>query len=258
MTVQATGAISLANIQTEFGGSNPIGLSEYYRGGSYVPSNVTAVPTSGAISLSQFYGTTAWPGPRVLSHGTWSTVNAAGFANNDVLLNIDTNASTPSGWTDYPLGTSTLTLSFKRSNGTESTPSKTTGVFLNVRGASTGDNVFYSVGSLVEDINTGSPYDPAASNAAVTAYSATATTAYTLFICFAYGYAGSVEMDFSASFANPSETLVGSDASYSSYTGNSCCWVHHAAGSGSFNVGFDVTSDGTRSIARAIIFGMRP
>lgn len=56
MALQSSGAISLANIQTEFGGSNPISLSEYYRGGSYVTDNNTGVPTSGAIQLDDFYG----------------------------------------------------------------------------------------------------------------------------------------------------------------------------------------------------------
>lgn len=34
MTLQTTKAISLSNIQTEFGGSSPISMSEYYRGGA--------------------------------------------------------------------------------------------------------------------------------------------------------------------------------------------------------------------------------
>jgi hypothetical protein len=50
MALQTSGAISLSNIQTEFGGSNPISLSEYY-------SAAGGVPASGAISLSDFYGT---------------------------------------------------------------------------------------------------------------------------------------------------------------------------------------------------------
>lgn len=45
--------ISSNNIQTEFGGANPIGLSEYYSGGSYVSSNVVGVPSSGTIAMSQ-------------------------------------------------------------------------------------------------------------------------------------------------------------------------------------------------------------
>lgn len=56
MALQSSGAISLANIQSEFGGSNPISLSEYYRNGSYTTSNNTNVPTSGTISMGNFYG----------------------------------------------------------------------------------------------------------------------------------------------------------------------------------------------------------
>lgn len=61
MTIPSSGAISLLDIQNEFGGSSPISLNEYYAGGSYVPSGTTgtygAVPSSGAISLRDFYGT---------------------------------------------------------------------------------------------------------------------------------------------------------------------------------------------------------
>tara|TARA_B100000427_G_scaffold313325_1_gene305580 strand:+ start:171 stop:743 length:573 start_codon:yes stop_codon:yes gene_type:complete len=59
MTLPTSGAISLENIQTEFGGSNPIGMNEYYRDGAYVPSSNTNVPTSGTISLEDFYGASA-------------------------------------------------------------------------------------------------------------------------------------------------------------------------------------------------------
>lgn len=59
MAIQPSGVIALSDIQDEFGGTNPIGLSEYYRGGAYTTSNNTSVPTSGAISLSDFYGATS-------------------------------------------------------------------------------------------------------------------------------------------------------------------------------------------------------
>lgn len=51
--------ISLADVQTEFGGSNPISMDEYYRGGANVinSSSTATIPTSGAISLSQFFCT---------------------------------------------------------------------------------------------------------------------------------------------------------------------------------------------------------
>ncbi len=57
MALQGSGAISLANIQTEFGGSNPISLSEYYQAGTYVSEHSSSVPVSGAIDLADFYGT---------------------------------------------------------------------------------------------------------------------------------------------------------------------------------------------------------
>ena len=56
MVLQSSGAISLNDIQNEFGGANPIGLNEYYRGVTYVSSNNTSVPASGQISLNNFYG----------------------------------------------------------------------------------------------------------------------------------------------------------------------------------------------------------
>lgn len=59
MVLPSTGAISLANIQTEFGGANPIGLNEYYLNSVYgyvSGTGATGIPTTGAISLLQFYG----------------------------------------------------------------------------------------------------------------------------------------------------------------------------------------------------------
>lgn len=56
MALQGSGAISLSQIQTELGGANPISMSEYYRNGAYTGSNNTSVPTSGVISMSNFYG----------------------------------------------------------------------------------------------------------------------------------------------------------------------------------------------------------
>ena len=55
MALQSSGLITLAQIQAELGGANPIGLSEYYRGGLYTQANNTGVPASGSISLSDFY-----------------------------------------------------------------------------------------------------------------------------------------------------------------------------------------------------------
>lgn len=61
MTLPASGPLTLSDIQTEFGGTNPIGMNEYYAGGGLVPAGTSgtygAVPSSGAISIRNFYGT---------------------------------------------------------------------------------------------------------------------------------------------------------------------------------------------------------
>ena len=60
MPVTSSGIISLAgDIVGEFGGSAPHSLSEYYRNAGLVTAGNTNVPTSGAVSFSDFYGTSA-------------------------------------------------------------------------------------------------------------------------------------------------------------------------------------------------------
>ena len=59
MALQGAGAISLSQVQTEFGGGNPISMSEYYRNGAYVP---TAIPGS----------TTAWIYSQAAPQYYWS------------------------------------------------------------------------------------------------------------------------------------------------------------------------------------------
>jgi hypothetical protein len=59
--------LGLSQIQGEFGGANPIKLSEYYAGGGYVHTGtpkITDGNTGGSIAISQFYGASS-----VLSSG---------------------------------------------------------------------------------------------------------------------------------------------------------------------------------------------
>ena len=49
MALQSSGQISLLNVATEFGGSAPHSLSEYY-------GAAAGIPSSGTISLGDFYG----------------------------------------------------------------------------------------------------------------------------------------------------------------------------------------------------------
>lgn len=86
MALPSSGPLSLQNIQTEFGGTNPISLNEYYAGGGLVPAGTSGtygpVPSSGAISIRNFYGTQSFIpfGEAVYtSPGTYSFVVPAGI-----------------------------------------------------------------------------------------------------------------------------------------------------------------------------------
>ena len=127
MTLQASGAISLSQIQTEFTGSNPISLSEYYRSGAYVgnfPGNAN-IPTSGQISVSQFYSTSRMYAINatlatnydqlnlwdwiVATYGTYSIPYAVTFNNNARIYSTNASASAFTTGTGWPSG-STITI----------------------------------------------------------------------------------------------------------------------------------------------------
>lgn len=63
MALPTSGPLSLNDIKGEFGGPTSPSLGDYYAGGSYVPSGTSGtngpVPSSGEISISNFYGTSA-------------------------------------------------------------------------------------------------------------------------------------------------------------------------------------------------------
>ena len=80
MTLQTSGAISLSQVQSEYGGGNPISMSEYYRSGSYVlgsGTTTTRVPTSG--DANSFGGTTKWfVNPNGTYNAFWSGSSVTG------------------------------------------------------------------------------------------------------------------------------------------------------------------------------------
>ena len=153
MAVTSSAPISITNLVTEFGGSAPHALTEYYRGGSLVP-NVTAnnsVPASGAISLTDFFGATATSGTDdrtitigsanigfFLAYGFGSaasgfdfgaiSANTIGFSGFNVTIesvyftasSIFFRASTNpgnSGWTSMTIGSTTLNRADATYNG---------------------------------------------------------------------------------------------------------------------------------------------
>jgi hypothetical protein len=62
MTLPSSGVMTLDMIRNEFGGGNPVYISNYYAGGPYVPAGAVGVngpiPTGGLIYFSHFYGAT--------------------------------------------------------------------------------------------------------------------------------------------------------------------------------------------------------
>lgn len=70
MALQSSGAISIDDIATEFGGTTPHGLSEYY-------GVATGIPTSGSIDISDFYGASAAPSSVTVS---FTTVDDAAYS----------------------------------------------------------------------------------------------------------------------------------------------------------------------------------
>jgi hypothetical protein len=97
MTLQTSGPISFSQLQTEYGGSAPISLSEYYRGGSYVPTTISQ--TAGSWS--------SWKGD---VGNNWTLGIFRDIDYNGVQVNgtLDTNTSSTSFYAngyDYERGT---------------------------------------------------------------------------------------------------------------------------------------------------------
>jgi len=96
MTLQTSGAISLSQVQSEFGGGNPISMSEYYRGGSYVPTSVGG--SAGAWSGYQANASTYyWSVVGNANYLEWANVNVGGFSSSA--------SSHTSGGYEYEKGT---------------------------------------------------------------------------------------------------------------------------------------------------------
>ena len=61
MAMQTSGEISIQDLKIFFGAGGTRGMSDFYRGGTFVPdiSANSGIPTSGEIALSDFYGSQA-------------------------------------------------------------------------------------------------------------------------------------------------------------------------------------------------------
>ena len=119
MPIVSSGQVAFSDIQTEFGGSNPISLSEYYSGGL----GPAAVPSSGEITISDFYGTSS-----VLFTSGWlATTTSYSYPVNITTSTLDGgplgNFSSPYGSGNVAISsiininTATITISMKATSG---------------------------------------------------------------------------------------------------------------------------------------------
>lgn len=137
MALQSSGQIKLSEIATEFGGSEPHEMSEYYRDGSYVGSNNSSVPTSGEISVSDFYDAVAQqPFSSSTTYGSFYEVGQAMAvtSNTSLTQNISTNINSQNvGNWDYVIRSGETISSF--SSGTYfSGTADTRGTFITWKG----------------------------------------------------------------------------------------------------------------------------
>ena len=182
MAVTSSAPISITDLVTEFGGSAPHSLTEYYRGGSLVPSGPAAnnsIPTSGAISLTNFFGAvketssdirtispigsgsfggfitgfgfssaaTGFPiggmgSPTIGFSGFNVTIEALYFLINGITFRASTNPGN-SGWTSMTIGSTTLNRADASYNG-GSTINSWTWTSSNIIGTSGTQTVFWT------------------------------------------------------------------------------------------------------------------
>ena len=106
MTLQTSGAISLSQIQSEFGGSNPISMSEYYRNGSNVPSTITG----NAGSWSSYVGNT--------SSYYWSNLYILVWNSSQISSTWNGSGTFTSGGYDYQRESTYFTSTYDKFAGT--------------------------------------------------------------------------------------------------------------------------------------------
>jgi hypothetical protein len=161
MTLQASGAISLANVQTEFGGSNPIGINEYY-------AAAAGVPGSGTISLYDFYGKSAFSGWNEYSFGNRQVSGSQYTTTDNFSGNIITPGAgnSPQTFQIYGNGSGSATLYYYQGgslNTTTSTINTAYAYFSTTLTATFGSSSM----QFRSDVYDGSSYDDISSSTAV-------------------------------------------------------------------------------------------
>ena len=103
MALPTSGTISISAINVEFARSSTAAtaMSQLYRNAGIVTSNNTNVPTSGVISLSQFYGATniVYPGKAIFGYGyTSASVSITNLVSNTGVVSTDVTGVGTARW----------------------------------------------------------------------------------------------------------------------------------------------------------------
>ena len=143
MALQTSGTITFAQLQSNFGGANPIGMNEYYRGGANVPTTVGTAAGAwssygpnhvnyGLIKGQGYTGgatyTMRWVGSIVYAESTTNPFNSSNIAYNIGGYDYQFNAT---AWTiNYPgkYGTHTYWYHAQRRRVTGSSVTVNTGI----------------------------------------------------------------------------------------------------------------------------------
>lgn len=97
MTTPSSGPLGLLDIQNEFGGSNPIGIDEYYAGGPFVAAGTAGIPSSGVIGIGDFYNKSA------VNYGSVSISAGSVAEGNTVVFTYTPVSGVPNGTYYYRL-----------------------------------------------------------------------------------------------------------------------------------------------------------
>ena len=121
MSIPSSGQLTFSSLQTEYGGANPIGLGEYYAGGAYVSSGTGGdsglIPTSGALPIGRFYGSSAagilW-GARFLRPGPNNSGSKIKYINGKFFIMGDAQGNPNITYSSDYTGTSWSSISIPR------------------------------------------------------------------------------------------------------------------------------------------------
>ena len=133
MALQTSGPISLDDLQDEFGGSNPIRINEYYRGGVYVPSTGSTIEGPEYSLASPIYGWAAQVGEPYQVLLYWNDALVYFFFD---VPPLSSNAIT--SYNGYSRGSYRSTQSFEGSNYYVFQISRSTSVNINTNVPSSG------------------------------------------------------------------------------------------------------------------------